>query len=201
MLSGIGSEDKLKPHGIEVIKNLPGVGENLRDHPQIQVYWNTNKNLVQNTLSTRIQVGIRYTASGSKLRNDMFMHPIGHAPESGIYLDSSSGSNGFGIVCALYLAMGSGNINLKSSNPQIQPDLNYNFMNDEFDLKRMREATRMAVRMGESKHLKVEIVTELITPNRKILNNDALLNNWITKISRTSHHVSGTCKISTSKYI
>jgi choline dehydrogenase len=195
MLSGIGSQDKLKPHGIEVINDLPGVGENLRDHPQIQVFWKTNKNLVQNTLSTRIQVGIRYTASGSKLRNDMFMHPVGHAPESGIYLDSSSGSNGFGIVCALYLAMGSGNINLKSSNPQIQPDLNYNFMNDEFDLKRMREATRMAVRMGESKHLKDEIVTELITPNRKILNNDDLLNNWITKISRTSHHVSGTCKM------
>ena len=195
MLSGIGSTEKLRTHGIEIIKNLPGVGKNLRDHPQIQVYWKTNKDLLQNNLSSRIQVGIRYTASGSKLRNDMFIHPVGHAPESGIYLDSSSGSNGFGIVCALYLAMGSGEINLKSNDPHVQPDLNYNFMRDEFDLKRMREATRIAVKMGETDHLKGDIVTELITPNRKILDNDSLLNHWITKTSRTSHHVSGTCKM------
>jgi choline dehydrogenase len=33
MLSGIGPASALGPHGIEVVAELPGVGENLHDHP------------------------------------------------------------------------------------------------------------------------------------------------------------------------
>ena len=33
MLSGIGPASALRPHGIEVVAELPGVGENLHDHP------------------------------------------------------------------------------------------------------------------------------------------------------------------------
>ena len=32
LLSGIGAKDKLAPHGIEQVHDLPGVGENLQDH-------------------------------------------------------------------------------------------------------------------------------------------------------------------------
>ncbi len=32
LLSGIGAKDKLEPHGIDQIHDLPGVGENLQDH-------------------------------------------------------------------------------------------------------------------------------------------------------------------------
>ena len=194
MLSGIGASEKLEPHGIEVIKELNGVGENLRDHPQIQVSWNVKEGLIQNELSPRIQVGIRYTASGSKFRNDMFIHPVGHAPEGGIYLESGK-NNGFGITCALYLAKGSGSIKLNSVNPHDQPNLNYNFMTEEFDRKRMREGTRMAVKMGDNTYLKDRVLEDLINPERNILENDDLLDDWILQTSRTSHHVSSTCKM------
>ena len=33
MLSGIGPSDHLKEHGIPTVRNSPGVGQNLRDHP------------------------------------------------------------------------------------------------------------------------------------------------------------------------
>src|SRR5262245_49389020 len=36
-LSGIGNSDILRRHGIEVVHHLPGVGENLRDHPSARV--------------------------------------------------------------------------------------------------------------------------------------------------------------------
>ena len=32
MLSGVGDEDELKKHGIQVKSHLPGVGKNLQDH-------------------------------------------------------------------------------------------------------------------------------------------------------------------------
>src|SRR5262249_41577212 len=33
MLSGVGNADELRRHGISVVTHLPGVGENLQDHP------------------------------------------------------------------------------------------------------------------------------------------------------------------------
>lgn len=37
MLSGVGPSEHLKDHGIEVIHDLPGVGEHLVDHPTVDV--------------------------------------------------------------------------------------------------------------------------------------------------------------------
>jgi choline dehydrogenase len=39
ILSGIGAADELRQHGIEVVRNLPGVGRNLRDHVASPVVW------------------------------------------------------------------------------------------------------------------------------------------------------------------
>ncbi len=39
MLSGIGAADDLRALGIEVQHNLPGVGENLIDHPESIILW------------------------------------------------------------------------------------------------------------------------------------------------------------------
>ena len=39
MLSGIGPENHLKEHGIKVVNNLPGVGENFYDHPIVPMNW------------------------------------------------------------------------------------------------------------------------------------------------------------------
>ena len=35
MLSGVGSADHLKEFNIPVVRDLPGVGQNLRDHPLV----------------------------------------------------------------------------------------------------------------------------------------------------------------------
>ena len=37
LLSGIGPADQLREHGIDVVVGLPGVGENLHDHPDVTV--------------------------------------------------------------------------------------------------------------------------------------------------------------------
>ncbi len=39
MLSGIGPAAHLRQHGIEVVHDLPGVGENLQDHPLVAGVW------------------------------------------------------------------------------------------------------------------------------------------------------------------
>src|SRR6202034_4013160 len=39
MLSGVGPSDHLKEHGISLVRDLPGVGSNLIDHPIIDLYF------------------------------------------------------------------------------------------------------------------------------------------------------------------
>ncbi|PCC74743.1 Choline dehydrogenase [Nannocystis exedens] len=39
MLSGVGPRDVLRAHGIEPAFDLPGVGENLHDHPNVQLFY------------------------------------------------------------------------------------------------------------------------------------------------------------------
>jgi choline dehydrogenase len=43
MLSGIGPADQLRQHGIKCIADLPGVGENLQDHPVVYMKYLVNK--------------------------------------------------------------------------------------------------------------------------------------------------------------
>ncbi len=49
MLSGIGPADRLRDLGIEVRADLPGVGENLLDHPESVMVWETREPLPPNS--------------------------------------------------------------------------------------------------------------------------------------------------------
>ncbi|KAJ6512918.1 hypothetical protein C8R45DRAFT_920691 [Mycena sanguinolenta] len=44
MLSGVGSATELQTHGIPVVRDLPGVGANLVDHPVVDMYFKDKKN-------------------------------------------------------------------------------------------------------------------------------------------------------------
>ncbi|KAK7032253.1 hypothetical protein VNI00_013211 [Paramarasmius palmivorus] len=44
MLSGVGPAEELKKHGIPVVKDLPGVGQNLVDHPVVDTYFKDKMN-------------------------------------------------------------------------------------------------------------------------------------------------------------
>ncbi|HET7120728.1 MAG TPA: GMC family oxidoreductase N-terminal domain-containing protein [Solirubrobacterales bacterium] len=39
MLSGVGPAEELREHGIGLVHDLPGVGENLQDHPYVSCVW------------------------------------------------------------------------------------------------------------------------------------------------------------------
>jgi len=83
MLSGIGPAAHLNDIGIPVLHDSPGVGQNLRDHPQVGVVLKTNEDFQQDGTEPRLQVGLRYTAQGSSFRNDMFILPVSFATPDG----------------------------------------------------------------------------------------------------------------------
>ncbi|WP_295315275.1 GMC family oxidoreductase N-terminal domain-containing protein [Roseobacter sp.] len=63
-LSGIGPAKVLKEHGISVVKDLPGVGENLQDHLQIRAVFKVEGaqtlNTLANSLVGKAKIGLEY---------------------------------------------------------------------------------------------------------------------------------------------
>lgn len=57
LLSGLGPEKQLKDLGITVQHNIPGVGENLQDHPEATITWELNQPMPKKT-ATDNDIGI-----------------------------------------------------------------------------------------------------------------------------------------------
>jgi len=142
----------------------------------------------------RLQVGLRYTASGSNLRNDMFIHSGISATKEGYYISGDSKPFGFYIVAALYLAVGAGELKLTSSDPHVQPALDYNYLTEAFDRERLREAVRIIIHITNHDAYS-EIIEERIAPTDADLSTDNALDAWLRRKVSTSHHISSTCKM------
>ena len=194
LLSGIGPAENLRSVGVPVLHDLPGVGRNLRDHPQVGLLWKTRDDFRQDLLAPRIQHILRYTATGSELRNDMLIHPLSCAMPEAYYLASSSEPYGIGMTCCIYLAVGAGRLELSTSDPHVQPLLDYNFLEESFDRERMREAVRICVDLAGHEDL-ASIIERRDSPTDAELESDDSLDEWLLRNVRTSHHVSGTCKM------
>ncbi len=63
-LSGIGPGELLHHHGIDVVKDLPGVGENLQDHLQLRMAFKVQNaktlNTMANSMFGKAQIGLEY---------------------------------------------------------------------------------------------------------------------------------------------
>ena len=194
MLSGIGPAEHLREFGIEVLHDLPGVGQNLRDHPSTFIPFSTSLEVADiNTPS--IQVGMRYTTPNSEHRNDMQMSPIlmtsEHRP-SNVQLTEDGTFTGFSV--ALQKAVTAGTLRLSSADPNQQPLLDYNYLSDPRDLERMRSAVRLCVEISQSPEYS-DILLERLTPTDEELRDDDALNKWLLENVGTQHHSSGTCKM------
>ena len=196
MLSGIGPNEHLRGKGIEVLHHLPGVGQNLRDHPQVRLTWEVKDDYehLKDGSKRGATVAIRYTAEGSELHNDMMVHHTATVPERFYMTDGEDMYKGVGMSACLYLQIGSGELLLRSSDPQVQPHLNYNYFKEEEDLRRMRECVRLCAEVGDGTSYE-PIVTRRIQPTEQELKDNDLLDLWILKNATTSHHISGTCKM------
>ena len=135
-------------------------------------------------------MALRYTAEGSDLRNDIIIYMWTFVTDSG----NPTEPVGVNLVPALDLAMGSGELRLTSADPQVQPSLDYRYLEETFDRQRLREVVRLCVELGGHEAF-AEIVAERIEPTEADLESDDALDRWMLGEVSTAHHSSGTCKM------
>ena len=194
MLSGIGPVNHLSEHGIEPVRNNEGVGQNLADHPMIYLTWKTKPEVDLDALGPRIQLTLRYTAEHSKLENDMIVYMMAVAsdrPErGGLRLNPI----GIQMNLCINLANSKGEVKLNSGDYRDQPYLNYNYLTDEEDRRRLRHGIRMLVDFENHPEMSL-LIEERVTPLDSDLESDKTLNNWMMKDVTTGHHISCTNKM------
>ena len=194
MLSGVGPADHLESLGIPVVAGVPGVGQNLRDHPIVYVTWRTREGFELDGFAPRNQLVLRYTAEGSDLRNDMIMVMSSYATQSVNRGGSRMDPLGIRIIVGLYLALGSGEMQLTSRDPNVQPFLDFNYLQESFDRQRMREGVHLALELAEREDFR-EIIEERVEPLESDLASDDALDDWLMREATTGQHISCTCKM------
>ena len=194
LLSGVGPAGHLRDMGISVVQDLPGVGENVKDHPLISVRATPKDDFVVDADSVRSTTGLRYTAEGSADRNDMQLW-VSSVPNdaSGRPLEDRT----VGITCVLCLPSGSGRMRLTSTAPHVQPAIDFRFLEDPWDLKRMRDGVRLCVRLLEDRAVE-GIVSRLVAPSETDLASDAALDSWVLRNVASIQHISCTCRMGPS---
>jgi len=191
MLSGVGPAEHLTANGIDVVKNIPGVGQNLRDHPLVAVRAKTKEDFPLDPNAPRMQTLLRYTATGSKDRNDIQIFPSSFSTPLG---GDPFAEEGIRLTCMLELAEGSGEITLTTTDPTVQPNINCRYLEHPRDRDRLREAVQIAI--GILKHQSFEnIVESLIEPTEKDLESEDALDEWMLSQVWIGQHLSGTCKM------
>ena len=193
MLSGVGPADHLRSLGVQVAHDLPGVGQNMRDHPAVGVVASVKQGFPQDPDAPRLQICIAYTARGSSARNDMTLTPVSFASDIR-WGGNPMQSIDVGIYVQLFLPTGAGNLRLTSSDPHAPPHLDYRYLEDPWDRRRMREGVRMGVQLLKHPAYR-DIIAERIAPTDEDMASDETLDAWMLKNVGTSYHNSGTCKM------
>lgn len=214
LLSGIGDKDYLQRFGIPVIAHLPGVGQNLQDHLDVNVQYKCNQPVtayaqVANPLSV-IGIGLQYVLFGTGpgrsqgLEAGAFVksRPEVEVPDLQMHLFNAPFSDhgrkqlkmhAFGLhMCALR-PESRGFIALKSTDPNAAPLIQPNYLSSQTDRRTLREAVKIA-RKIVSQEAMATYRGEELNPGKDVKSDDEI-DDFVKRTAITIYHPVGTAKM------
>lgn len=218
-LSGVGDQNILRTHGIEVKKHLPAVGENMIDHLQVRCTYKSKLpatiNDLMNSAIVKIKVGLQYiftrkgllantssTAHAITKTNPDLNHPdvmvrIYHISGADRYSRSPGAGidqfSGFSIGGFLLYPKSRGSTHIDSADPTLPPKIQPNYLKDPEDQKSTVELIRLIRRIAKTQEMQAVIEDET-RPGNKIIEETEILD-YIKMIGQTAWHTVGTCRM------
>lgn len=163
MLSGIGPADHLRSMGINPVVDLPGVGQNLQDHPNVAVKFACTKPVTIHKVANPINkalAGMRWLIDRKGIASSNIWE-AGGLVRGNATVDYPNLQYHFGPVGVEYVGQeikldqaftltidqlrptSRGHINLKSNNPADKPALHFNYMSTEHDRRELIEGVKL----------------------------------------------------------
>jgi choline dehydrogenase len=212
-LSGIGDPDRLGEAGVAVTHALKGVGENLQDHLDIILSWETPTVKAAYSHSTginRLTTGLNYMLFGQGFGRQNFL-------EAGAFLKSRPDldrpdlqlhcvlaimkdhgkqgmpKDGFSIHVCQLRPESRGRIGLASADPFSDPAIFANYLATEEDRRALREGFKMVREVAGQKAL-LAIRGDEVEPGLQVQTDDEI-DAFIRKNAETIYHPVGTCRM------
>lgn len=214
-LSGIGNADELKKLGIDVVHDLPGVGENMRDHLEVYIqyackkpvsmapalkWWNKPLIGYQWLFHRKGPAATNHFEAGGFIRSnehEKYPNIMFHFLPLAIRYDGSSPGEGHGYqvhVGPMY-SDAQGSVKIQSTDPRVYPKLRFNYLSTEQDRREWGEAVRCARNILNQPAFGEFNAGEL-SPGPQVESDEEVLN-WVAKDGETALHPSCTCKMGT----
>ncbi|TDD71266.1 choline oxidase [Jiangella aurantiaca] len=194
-LSGIGPKRILDDAGVEVVVDLPGVGENLQDHAEGLVVWESVEP-PPDICASGWDAGAMLSVEGDPRQPDVLMHfPVQawavHAENYGVRLPENIVS----IAPNVAKPASRGRVAIVSADPDDPPLLDPRYFTDAdgHDERILLAGVRAARRIAEQEPFRSHLVREVF-PGPEVVTDEQL-----SAIARATHqtvyHVSGTCRM------
>ncbi|XAT56796.1 choline dehydrogenase [Rhodobacteraceae bacterium IMCC1335] len=213
MLSGIGPAAHLAAHGIEIVADRPGVGQNLQDHLEVYIqmaasqpvslfkYWNVfgkawvglqwaltrggpgASNQFESAGFIRSAAGVEYP--------DLQFHFLPIA----VRYDGKAASEGHGFQAHIgpMRSPSRGAVTLRSAKPEDSPKITFNYMSTEKDWIDFRRGIRLTREIFAQEAFRPFVKHE-IQPGFE-LQADAQIDEFIRAHAESAYHPCGTCKM------
>ncbi|NIR29041.1 MAG: choline dehydrogenase [Gammaproteobacteria bacterium] len=213
MLSGVGPADELKRHGISVVQDLRGVGENLQDHLEIYIQYACNERITLYSATRglrRARIGLEWLLfrkglgatnhfeAGAFIRTrDDVPHPDlqYHFLPLAVSYDGSSAldADGFQAHVGPMRPTSVGHVKLRSPNPREAPLILFNYMQTEGDRREMRDGVRLTREILAQQAFDRYRGSE-IAPGDGV-RTDAEIDAFVRAKGESAYHPVGTCRM------
>jgi choline dehydrogenase len=210
MISGIGPKAHLKEHGIDVLKDLPGVGQNLQDHFMMPVAYKCTQPISLTQAGSEEQAALYAKGKGMLTSNIaeaggfLKINPKSPAPDlqfhfaPGYFIldgagNPTDGSDGFTILPSLVQSKGTGTVKLASADPSVKPLIDHKIFQNESDYDTLIAGVKIARKIIASPALD-ELRGKEFLPGPDV-QTDEEIKTFINKYVQTIYHPVGTCKM------
>ena len=214
-LSGIGPAELLKKHGIAVVKDLPGVGQNLQDHLEVYIQHACKQPITMNPnlkLWKRPFIGAawlfarkgpgatnHFEGGGFARSNDTVKYPnlMYHFLPIAVRYDGTGIEQGHGYqvhVGPMY-SDARGRIEITSADPMAKPSILFNYLSTEQDKREWVEAIQVTRKILAQSAFDQYSDGEL-SPGPSVQTPEEILE-WVAKDAETAYHPSCTAKMGT----
>jgi choline dehydrogenase len=212
-LSGVGNARELEALGVEVVHDLPGVGEHLQDHLEVYIQHACTQPIsMAPYLRWRYRpwVGFRwlflrsgpgatnhFEGGGFARSNDDVAYPnlMFHFLPIAIRYDGSApaGGHGYQVHIGPMYSDSRGSVKITDADPRVHPALRFNYLSTEQDRREWVEAIRVARHILSQPAMSSFDGGE-ISPGPEVETDQQILD-WVARDGETALHPSCTCRM------